>query len=413
MKKVLSDRFLKSIEPSPAGKRPILWDAVVPGLGVRVTERGHKSFIVVRRRPGDKQPLRHTIGPYNPDAEAGTAGTLAHARSQARDALAAIVSGKRPEDVEAERRREEARQRRDLFGSVAEEFIRLHVSKLRSATSYEHLIRRELIKPWGDRPIAEITRHDVVALAEAHRSRYTARKIIAAVSKLYNWALFRDFGLEQNPVIRGLREHTLGTFEPRPRVLGDAELRAVWRAAGEEGYAFGTLVKLLLLTGLRLNELARARWGEIDGAILTVPAARMKGKAAHAAPLVPTGAALLASAPRFAGGDYIFSTTAGRRPISGISKMKRRLDRRIGGIAPWVVHDLRRTVRTRLSGLKVLPVVAELVIGHRQRGISAVYDVHTYDSEKREALERWEKALLEIVEPRGGKVVPIRRAKRR
>ena len=121
--------------------------------------------------------------------------------------------------------------------------------------------------------------------------------------------------------------------------------------------------------------------------------------------------ALLRTLPRFGRGDFVFSTTAGDRPFSGFSKAKRRFDETVSSlagsepIAPWTLHDIRRTVRTGLSSAGVLPVVAELVIGHKQQGIAAVYDLHRYNAEKRAALARWEEHLLAIV---GAKPVSLK-----
>ncbi len=439
-KVALTDRYLKAIKPAAPGHRPIVWDAVQPHLGVRITDKGHLSFVVIRRRAGDKQPVRHLLGSY-------PATTLAAARAATPDILSALTQGKHPAELEAERLREAARKRQDTFGVVAEEFIKRHVSKLRSARATELLIRRELLgqslrrrkedgkwieewvsgkdQRWYGRPITEITRRNAVELLETiadHGSRHQARKTFAAVSKLFNWALWRDtYGLDGSPIARLKSTDLFGKFAPRSRVLTDDELRLVWRAAGELGpaedkngkklpehlraYPFGTMVRALMLTGQRLREISDARWSEIalDKALLTVPGERMKAKVSHTVPLTPEVVALLEGVPKFQDGAFVFTTTAGKRPISGFSKMKSRLDSEIAKladgtpIAPWTLHDLRRTMRTRLSGLGVLPLVAELIIGHKQTGIQAVYDLHTYDAEKRLALAKWEGALAVIV----------------
>ena len=146
----------------------------------------------------------------------------------------------------------------------------------------------------------------------------------------------------------------------------------------------------------------------------------MKGKFAHSIPLTTKTKQLLDQVPRFERSDkepengaFIFTTTSGKRPVSGFSKAKTRVDRAVAtliaesrakdtdpdNLPPWDIHDLRRTVRTRLSSLSVLPLVAELVIGHKQSGIHAVYDLHRYDAEKRTALLSWEEYLLKVVSP--------------
>ena len=170
------------------------------------------------------------------------------------------------------------------------------------------------------------------------------------------------------------------------------------------------LVRMLLLTGQRKSEVAEARWREfdLDKKLWSIPIARMKGKAAHVVPLTDDVIAILRSLPRFARGDYLFSTRFGASPTNGFSKYKARLDRRmllswraLGRIAgvdrntlkPYVLHDIRRTMRTHLSALPVPDLVRELVIGHTKPGLHKVYDQHAYLDEKRHALELWAKRL--------------------
>jgi integrase len=191
----------------------------------------------------------------------------------------------------------------------------------------------------------------------------------------------------------------------RDRVLADDELRAVWNAAERIGYPYGPLIHVLILTGARRGEIAEGRWSEIDlpARLWRFPAERMKSKAAHVLPLTPDVTRILEGLPRFGGGEFIFSTTFGRVPISGFAKWKTRLDalaveelRR--PIAPFVVHDIRRTMRTGLSSLPIPDLVRELVIAHARPGLHKVYDQHAYLHEKREALELWQARVREIVD---------------
>src|SRR5271169_2895022 len=137
----------------------------------------------------------------------------------------------------------------------------------------------------------------------------------------------------------------------------------------------------------------------------------MKAKAGHVVPLTPAVVEILKSLPRFASGDYIFSGQTGAKPFSGFSKAKARLDIASGDIACYTLHDLRRTVRTRLAELGVSPFIGELVLAHTQKGVHATYDRHTYDAEKRDALQRWERRLLTIVGAPEPNVVSMRRAR--
>ena len=168
---------------------------------------------------------------------------------------------------------------------------------------------------------------------------------------------------------------------------------------------------MLLLTGARKSEVSDAHWPEFDAEaqIWTVPPERFKSNTNHAVPLTPAMLALLNALPRFRRGDFVFSTTFGEKPVDGFSKAKARLDRlmleelrAVRGddvvLEPWTIHDIRRTVRTRLSAL-CPERVAELVIGHTRPGLLRIYDKHTYLDEIRSALEAWGRALSAIVEP--------------
>jgi integrase len=172
---------------------------------------------------------------------------------------------------------------------------------------------------------------------------------------------------------------------------------------------------MLALTGQRKSEVAEARWSEIDPArkLWTIPAERMKADSAHVVPLSDDVVALLESLPRFANGDYLFSTTAGAKAVNGFSKAKERLDREmaeeLGSTPqPFVIHDIRRTMRTGLSALPVPDLVRELVIAHTKPGLHKVYDRHAYLA--RHALELWAARLRSIVAPPSSDVVvPLRR----
>jgi integrase len=412
-RRTLTDRALRALRPAPAGERYTLYDDLVPPLAARVTDKGAISFIVYRRVAGMRRPLRHKLGRY-PEL------TLEKARQKAREALGEMAAGRRPSEREERQRLEEAQRRANTVAGVAEDFIKRHVAKLRTARKIEAMLRRELIARWGDRPVTSITRRDAVVLLEKIVDRgapYMARQVLAGGRKLFNWAIARSaYGLEHSPFDRVSARDLIGAPEPRQRVLRDDELRLVWRAAGDAGYPFGPLARLLLLTGQRLNEVAGAQWNEIDldAALWTIPAKRMKGDAAHEVPLSRPAIELLKGLPRFKR-DHLFTTTDGERPVSGFSKAKRRIDRdiaRLNGGKPingWRFHDLRRTMRTHLSALPVQDLVRELVIAHRKPLLHRVYDRHAYLDEKREALTLWAGRLLAIVEtaPRGGNVLPM------
>jgi integrase len=245
---------------------------------------------------------------------------------------------------------------------------------------------------------------------------HAAHQALIYARRLFNWAIARDtYGLMISPCDRVSARDLIGPLSPRQRTLSDAELRFIWRATDAADYPLSPFIRMLLQTGQRRSEVAEATWDEFDleKKLWTIPASRMKNGIAHAVPLAASVLDILSSLPRFKG-PYLFSTTFGERPISGFAKLKRRLDQRIAELTPeavvrWRLHDLRRTMRTHLSALEIAPIVAELVIGHRQRGIQRVYDLHSYEKEKLHALELWTNTLLAIVEPLPPNVITFSR----
>jgi integrase len=224
--------------------------------------------------------------------------------------------------------------------------------------------------------------------------------------------------LEKIPGDRLKRKNLVGEKAERTRVLCNAELRALWRAAESMGVPYGKFYQMLALTGCRRNEVADAQWSEIDMAekLWTIPAERMKAGAAHEGPLSDDAVALLKSLPKGTGGDFIFSASNGVRPVARFSAEKEKLDAAMkaelgGELKDFVVHDIRRTVRTRLSAIPgITDLVRELVIGHTKPELHKVYDQHAYQSEKREALQLWAARLRGIVsgDNGNGNVVPLR-----
>jgi integrase len=414
-KKTLTDRALKALKPAPPGKRYDVMDAIVPGLGVRVTPQGTRTFILVTRYPGARNPTRRELGKYGEL-------TLDGARNKARDWLELIRRGTDPRIAEVRARQAELRRQENSFAAVAEDFIKRHVSKTRKAQIVEREIRREFIEIWGSRPITDITQHDVVAVLDATVDRgapYQAHNLLGHVRTLFNWAIGRGvYGLERSPCDRLKPGAVIGKKLARKRTLNDDEIRALWSASVKLGYPFGPMYQLLLLTIQRKSEVSDARWSEFDlqKKLWTIPAERMKADAPHVVPLADDAIAALSALPRFRKGDYLFSTTFGRKPVSGFSKAKKRLDtemleelRRLVEqrgddcdqvvLGNWVIHDIRRTGRTGLSALPVPDLVRELVIAHSKPGLHKVYDQYAYLEEKRRALDLWAARLSSIIEP--------------
>jgi len=425
-RKTLTDRGLKALKPAPAGKRYEVMDAVVPGFGIRVTDRHQRTFILVARYPGSSNPTRRAIANYGEL-------TLEKARGKARDWLELLRRGIDPEVQEERQRQAQRRQQRTTFAAVAEDFIRDKLPSERKGREVERDIRREFMPPWGKRPIADLTPQDVRDVVKAAKDRgapYQAHNLLVTARRLFSWAIDQQvYGLETSPCERLKPKAIIGKKVFRTRILDDEELRLFWRATARLGYPYGPLFRMLALTGQRKSEVAEARWSEIDlvKKLWTIPPERMKADAAHVVPLSDDVVTILESLPRFKKGDHVFSTTFGVKPVNGFSKAKERLDRRLlrslralarmrqlaqaPTIEPWVIHDVRRTMRTGLSALPVPDLVRELVIAHTKPGLHKVYDQHAYLDEKRRALDLWAARLRSVVAPLTANVVSLAAAR--
>jgi Arm DNA-binding domain len=424
-KKALTDRALKALKPAPTGKRYDLMDGVVPGLGVRVTDKGQRTFVLIARYPGASNPTRRALGEYG-------AITLDQARAKARGWIEMVQRGTDPKHAEERDRQAAARERENSFAAVAEDFIARHVSKTRKGAEVERDIRREFIDRWGDRPITDITRHDVMAVIDAAVDRgapYQAHNLLGYVRRLFNWAIARGTcGLERSPCDRLKPRDAIGPKKSRKRILTDDELRAFWKCTGDMGYPYGPLFQMLLITGQRESMVCEANRPELDlqKKLWSLSEERMKSDEPFVFPLSSLALSIANSLPRFNSGEFLFSAKFGKTPIRGtaLSKPKRRLDaamlaelRRVAAergkspasvkLPPWVLHDLRRTMRSGLSALPIAEHVREVVIGHVRPGISGVYDLYAYLDEKRQALELWAARLRDIVEPPPANVIPI------
>ena len=448
--RLLTDRFLRSLAPAPRGKRVEVFDARLPCFGIRISDakdadparRGKAAriaFILYARFAPGAAPARRTIGIYGADSM-----RLEDARRIAGEWRSQIARGIDPAVIEAERRATEARERalrvKHSFTIAAEAFIAAKLEKERSGKVAERDLRSVFIAAWGERPVSEITKTDIleIIITKRNTAPQMARALLVLIKRFFGWVVDQEiYGLSTSPCEGLSGKKLIGELQSRDRRLTDAEIFAFWRATGRMGYPAGAVYKLLLLTGLRLNEAAQISWPEVQGNAIVIPASRMKGREGkareHLVPLSSAAQEVIASLPRIKNGPFLFSMRAGQRPLTMTGQIKADLDRRMERtlkavarrrgedyravtLASWVNHDLRRVVRSGLSALHIPHNVAEAVLAHRPPGIVGTYNLHEYEDEKAEALEAWAQRLASIVNPEPAapaKVVKLRGRRRR
>jgi integrase len=388
-KKPLTDRAIQSLKPAEPGKRRIVWDALVPGLGLRVTEKGVKTFVLVTRYPGSPNPTPRSLGTYG-------AISLEAARTKAREWLGLIGNGVDP-DIQA-REKQEA-----TFQAIASNYFHRKAKDHRSRRSTEGTLARLVYPSLGSQPIEAISRSDIVRLLdriEDDCGPVMASRTLGIIGRVMNFHASRsdDF---RSPIVKGM---TRGSGQARSRILSDDELRAIWKAtAFETGGVFGPLLRFILLTATRRNEAGQMRWAELDGKTWTIPARRYKTNLDH---VIPLSALALSVLPIAADGEFVFT---GSRPqaIGGYERHKRAIDE-ASGVKGWVIHDLRRTARSLLSRAGVPSDHAERCLGHVIGGVRGTYDRHDYLDEKAKAFEALATQVQRIIDP-SENVVAIRR----
>lgn len=411
MRKSITKRAVDALKPGQ-----YIADDALLGFVVRRLASGRLSYGLRYTRDGKRRWIGIGVGLTPHDAR------IAATR------LAGEVAAEADPLPEREARRIETLAARTV-DDVLDGFLeRVKVKQLRSAAEMESLLRRHVRPKLGDRHINDVKRSEVVALLDGiaampsarssdGKSRRVADKVLGVLRSAFNWHQGRDDEFA-SPIVKGMARTTLKELS-RDRILDDGEIVTVWQALDRCGPpAYVRLVRALLLSGARLNEMARLRWTEIVGDVAVVPASRTKAKVDDAKPITANLAALIGERAGEAG-DFVFSTDHGASPFSGFSKAKKRLDAEVAKLRttaelppmpPWRLHDLRRTARTLLSRAKVDPDVAERVLGHAIPGIRRVYDQHPFIAEKRDALERLAALVWAIVEPPPANVVSMRKS---
>jgi integrase len=431
----------------PSASRIEVPDSAIPGLRLIVQPSGHKSWAMRFNRPGGKS-AKLTLGPLGEEdckgePVIGQPLTLAAARRLAAEVQRQRALGRDVVADHAAARLNRQAAAANTFAAAARQFAAEYTWKDRKPRDWSETARHlglryptpdgdapdrdviegGLVDRWRDKPIADVTPHDVYSVIDEARRLGTpglerrrakglsdsrARKMAHTLSSLFGWLVAHR---------RIIVDPTAGVWKPAPpaprkRVLnskidvrrGD-EVRWFWTACDAIGEPFRTPLKLMLLTGCREDEIGELRWRELndDRSVIDLPGDRTKNGYEHVVPLPPLAREMLTKVERLPGCQFVFTTT-GRTPISGWSTAKKRLDRAMLALAReecgkdaeiphWRLHDLRRTTSTGMNGIGIPPHIAEACTNHvsgAKRGVAGTYNQWEYYGEKKEAFERWE-----------------------
>jgi len=386
----LNDRTVTLSKPTlPEGKIDIvIFDEDIPGFGLRIREGGSRVWIFQYSRDG--RARRMTLGKF-PKLSAREAremvGPLAHQVGLGHDPAA---------------EKQEARTDKETLGEAVMAYLQVKKSELRPRTFVEtERYLSETASGLHGRPLDAITQKeiaDVLTRIAGASGNATANRFRANLAALYAWAA-RQGKVAVNPVAFTEKRPE----QSRDRVLKDHELAAIWNALPASDY--GAIVKLLILTGQRRDEIGALRWSEIDltqlggfNGVINLPKERTKNRRPHMIPLSPAARAILATLREQAGDrEFVFGRGQG---FSGWSASKAALDADLAKMADWTLHDLRLTCATGMAELGVAPHIVELVLNHQsghKGGIAGVYNRAVNGKERREALDQWDRHIAALV----------------
>ncbi len=397
-----TDRTIAALKPK--AERYEVWEGGRTGFGVRVSPKGRKSWIYMYRFDGKAR--RMGLGTY-------PAISLASAHVKHAKAKELLEKGTDPGAQQVERKRAErnAETVADLIEEYLEKWAR---PRKRSADEDERILRKDVLPAWGKRKAREITRRDVIKLLDEIVERgapIQANKTLAVVRKMYNFAISRDI-VDTTPVamVRAPAKEN-----QRDRVLSAAEIRTLWRGLDNAPMSGGSklTLKLQLATAQRKGEIVGAVLSEFDfeEAVWTIPAERSKNGQSHRVPLSALALGLIQEARELTGeSPWLFPSPGGNGPVTprsishGLRKSLPTID--VENMTP---HDLRRTAASFMTSLGISRLTVGKILNHVETGVTAVYDRHSYDAEKRHALDAWAAHLEGILsgKAKADNVVPL------
>jgi integrase len=368
------------------------------GFGIRVSPGGGKAWVWLYHC--DRRSRRMTLGNYPTMA-------LADARIKLAEARKLLAKGTDPGESEVRQRQAEriAETVEELAEAYLEKWAR---PRKRSAAEDERQLRKDVLPAWRRRKAKDITRRDVIALLDVivdRGSPIAANRTLAVIRRMFAWALSRDI-VPASPCVA---VKAPAKENRRDRVLSADEIAALWRALDNPGLATALAIrlalKLQLVTAQCKGEVIAAEWSEfdLDERVWTIPAEKVKNGMPHRVPLSPLALTVLANIASERRQDerprWLFPSprTAGK-PITGPAvDHAMRDNREMLGTGDATPHDLRRTAASHMTSIGISRLTVSKILNHAETGITSVYDRHSYDTEKRAALDAWGARLVEII----------------
>ena len=407
----------------PETQRREIPDGGCPGLSLIIMPSGVKSWAFRYRRPLSGKSAKLILGRYIDCAQnsstpvLGDFLTLASARLLATRLRHEVAIGQDPSGIKA-------RERDEDFLAAALDYVE-HTKKttrrwqqtaaLLGLRPDGSVIKGALVDGWRNSAVSEIDEDAIFHVVESAKARSLSRGrvLFAALSSFFGW-LKEQRRIKHNPV-QGLKRPPAS--KPRERVLSDDEIRRFWRASGLLSPLYASVLRLLLLTGARLREISELRKAEVaaDGSLISLPGSRTKNHRAHDIPLSPMAKELLAPfLDSQHPSEFVFTTTL-ETPISGWSKVKKRLDVLMGPTQqPWRIHDLRRTAVTGMARSGVNLPVIERAVNHVSGsfgGVVSPYQRHKYADEVKAAMDSWDGILTIILNSEtSGNVIELKKS---
>ena len=377
----LTARIVESMAAS--GKRTQIFDTEQRGLCLRISESGEKSFSVCYKHTGRMKRL--TLGKF-PEL------SLADARSRAREALNKVANGVDPQQ------HKKIERLADTFDELVDTFLEKYADKKRSGREDRRILKKYLVPELRHVRAKDVMRAQIRVILDAiaKDAPIMANRVLASVRKMYNWAIGQDL-VEHNPCFK---LPAPSKERRRDRVLSSDELKKVWIAFdNDKSSVISDAFKMRLLTAQRGGEVSTMCWGDIDlnARWWTIPVERSKNKLPHRVWLSTPAMSILKRRKEADGeSPWVFP---GRRKGQPIVETKRVLEsiRTASGVKEWRGHDLRRTAASNMTGMGIPCFIVGRVLNHAESGVTAVYDRHSYDAEKKDALDKWAAKLMRVV----------------